>query len=106
MPFGPLPGKPQHLPLHAEQHQHSGGQDLTGQFGDRVQVEPVVQHADQADQPAGRQHPDHLGRRDEGAAQRGQLQGHQHGGGEAGVHRDPAHSRNRQRMHVPSPGWA
>ena len=97
----PAAGQPEHLPLHAEQHQHAGGEDLAGQLGDRVQVEPVVQHADQADQAAGGQHPDDLRGRDERAAQRRQLQRHQHGGGEPGVDGDAAHPRDRQRVHVP-----
>ena len=58
-------GQPEHLPLHAEQHHHPGGQDLPGQLGDGVQVEAVVQHTDHADQPARCQHADDLGGGDE-----------------------------------------
>ena len=38
---------------------------------------------------------------DERAAQRGQLQRHQHGGRESGIDGDPAHPRDRQGVHVP-----
>ena len=42
--------------LDAEQHHHAGGGDLAGQLGQRVQAPLVVEHAEQADQPAGDQH--------------------------------------------------
>ena len=43
-----------------KQHHHAGRGDLAGQLGEGVEAPAVVEHAEQADQPAGDEHADGL----------------------------------------------
>ena len=83
-----------------KQHHHAGRGDLPGEFREGVEAPPVVQHAEQADQPAGDQ--DRVGLRVvERPLQGGQPGGDQDRRGHAEVHGHAAAPRGRDDVHVP-----
>ncbi len=100
-PVGPLPGSQSTCHCTPKSTSTPAATICPASLAIGVQVEPVVDDPDQADQPAGDQHADDLGRRHERAAQGGELHRHQHGRRETGVDGHPAHPRDGQRVHVP-----
>jgi len=103
-PADAAPGQVDQGPLHTHQHQQPGRGGLAGQLRQRVQAEPVVERADQDDQPAGHHHGDRLRGVVERAAQDGQLPGHEHPGEDADVDGDPAEARDGHGVDVASAG--
>ena len=100
------PRHPELQPLQTEQHQHAGGGDLPGELGQRVQLEPVVEHADDHDHAAADQHRERVERVVERPAQHRQLVGEQHAAAHAAVHGEAAHPRHRHDVHVAGRGQA
>ena len=83
-----------------DEHQQARGGGLAGELGDRVELEAVVQRADDAPASPRREHADDLVRVVERQPQRGELVGEQHPAEHPAEHRQPAPARGRRDVHV------
>ena len=84
----------------AERDHHAGRRHLPGQLRDRVQLEPVVDDAEEADQGGRNDDPREVRPSRERAAQRGQPACDKDGCAQPGEQRDSPHPGRRDRMHV------